>query len=232
MAYDLEEQEQLASMKAFWNQYGNLLTWVLIIVLGGYAAYNYWNYNQRTQAAEASAMYDQLQKALTAKDNVAVQRFATDVQKKYARSAYAPMSALAAAKSAFDANDLKSAKAHLQWVVEHGNDEYQAIARLRLSGVLLDEKAYDEGLKVLAGPFLPQFSGAVADRKGDILVAQNKLAEARAAYAEALKAMDKKNPGRQLVQLKLDAIGGTVVDPKAAEPNAAQPSAARPKAAA
>ena len=221
MAYDLEEQEQLASMKAFWNQYGNLLTWVLIIVLGGYAAYNYWNYNQRTQAAEASAMYDQLQKSLTAKDNAAVQRFAADVEKKYARSAYAPMSALAAAKSAFDANDLKTAKAQLQWVVEHGNDEYQAIARLRLSGVLLDEKAYDEGLKVLAAPVLPQFAAAVADRKGDILVAQNKLAEARTAYAEALKAMDKKNPGRPLVQLKLDAIGGSSADPKAAETKAA-----------
>ena len=25
MAYDLEEQEQLASFKAFWNQYGNFI---------------------------------------------------------------------------------------------------------------------------------------------------------------------------------------------------------------
>ena len=82
--------------------------------------------------------------------------------------------------------------------------------------MLLDEKAFDEGLKLLATDFLPQFAGAVADRKGDILVAQNKIAEARAAYQAALDAMDKKNPGRQLVQLKLDAIGGTTAAPKAA----------------
>ncbi len=30
---DLEEQEQMAQLKAFWNQYGNLLTWALALVL-------------------------------------------------------------------------------------------------------------------------------------------------------------------------------------------------------
>jgi predicted negative regulator of RcsB-dependent stress response len=39
-------------------------------------------------------------------------------------------------------------------------------------------------------------------------VAQNKLPEARTAYQAALDKMDKKHPGRQLVQIKLDAIGG------------------------
>jgi len=217
MAYDLEEQEQIASLQAFWNKYGNLITWVLIIALGSYAAYNFWNYRQSSQAVEASALYDQLQDALTKeKNNVKVQRIATDVESKYERSIYAPMSALVAAKSAFDASDLKTAKTQLQWVIEHGNDEYQAVAKLRLAGVLLDEKAYDGALKVLGTTFVPQFAGEVADRKGDVLVAQNKLVEARAAYQAALTAMDKKNPGRQLVQLKLEAIGGVVAETKAA----------------
>jgi predicted negative regulator of RcsB-dependent stress response len=216
MAYDLEEQEQLASLKAFWTQYGNLITWLLIIVLGSYAGYNYWKHYQRTESGAASGLYEEMQKSLAAKDNAKVQQYAADIEKKYGSTTYATMGALVAAKSAFDANDLKTAKARLQWAAEHGNDEYKAIARLRLSGVLLDEKAYDEALKVLGGEFLPQFAGAVADRKGDILVAQNKIAEARAAYEAALKAMDEKNPGRQLVQLKLDAIGGTTAAPKAA----------------
>ena len=208
MAYDHEEQEQLDTLKVFWNKYGNLLTWILIAVLGSYAGYNYYKSYQRGKAAEASALYDQLQTSLAAKDNVKVQRVATDIEAKYGASSYAAMSALSAAKSAFDSNDLKTAKAQLQWVIEHGNDEYKSIARLRLAGVLLDEKAYDEGLKLLAAEFPAPFAGAVADRKGDILVAQNKLPEARSAYQAALDAMDKENPGRQLVQLKLDAIGG------------------------
>lgn len=216
MAYDLEEQEQIDTLKAFWTKWGNLLTWLLIIVLGAYASYNYWNYYQRNQAVEASALYDQLQAAVTAKDNTRILRIAADVETRYKRSTYAQMSALAAAKSAFDASDLKTAKAQLQWVVDNGNDEYQSVAKLRLAGVLLDEKAYDEGLKLLGTTFLPAFAGEVADRKGDILVAQNKIAEARAAYQAALDAMDTKHPGRQLVVLKFEAIGGTVPAPKAA----------------
>ena len=216
MAFDLEEQEQLASLKAWWNQYGNLTSWVLIVALAAYTGWTGWNYYQRMQATQAAQLYDELQAAVTAKDKVKVQRAASDMETRFGGTAYAAMSALTAAKSAFDANDLKTAKAQLQWAIEHGSDEYKAIAQLRLAGVLLDEKAYDEGLKVLAAASLAQFSGAVADRKGDILVAQSKLVEARAAYQAALDATDKKNPGRQLIQLKLDAIGGSAAAAKAA----------------
>ncbi|MBB3118818.1 MULTISPECIES: tetratricopeptide repeat protein [Telluria group] len=215
MAYDLEEQEQLASLKAWWAKYGNLTSWVVIAGLAAFSGWNGWNYYQRNQAAQASTLYDEMQTSV-GKDNAKVQRAAGDIQSRFGATAYAQMSALVAAKSAFDANDMKAAKAQLQWVIEKGNEEYKAVAKLRLAGVLLDEKAYDEALKVLAGDSSPQFSGAVADRKGDILVAQNKLVEARAAYKAALDATDKKNPGRQLIELKLEAIGGSVPEEKAA----------------
>jgi predicted negative regulator of RcsB-dependent stress response len=82
--------------------------------------------------------------------------------------------------------------------------------------VLLDEKAYDQALALLNGDFLPQFAADVQDRKGDVLVAQNKLAEARTAYQTALDKMEKNHPGRQIVQIKLDAIGGAPAATKAA----------------
>src|SRR5471032_1656122 len=198
MAYDLEEQEQLASLKAWWNSYGNLTSWVLIAGLAAYSGWTGWNYYQRSQAAQASSLYDELQSAAIA------------MESRYGSTAYAQMGALAAAKTAFDATDLKAAKAQLQWVAEHGEPEFKAIAKVRLAGVLLDEKWYDAALAALGGDVAPQFAGAVADRKGDILVAQNKLAEARTAYLAAYEATDKKNPGRQLIQLKLEAIGGSV----------------------
>jgi len=208
MAYDLEEQEQLATLKAWWNQYGNLVTWLLIIALAGYAAWAGWNYYQRNQSAQAAQLYGELQKAAGSKDNAKVQRAASDMTTKFGRTAYAQMAALIAAKSAFEANDLGTAKTQLQWVVEHGNAEYKALAKIRLAGILLDEKAYEEGLKLLAGDFPEAFSGAVADRKGDILVAQGKIEDARAAYQLALEKADEKNPARQLIQMKQDAIGG------------------------
>jgi predicted negative regulator of RcsB-dependent stress response len=214
MAYDLEEQEKIATLKAWWQQYGNLTTWLLVAVLAAYSGWAGWQYYTRTQAVQASALYDELMDAAGKKDNAKVQRAAGDMESKFGRTVYASMGSLVAAKSAFEANDLKTAKAQLQWAIEHGNDEYQAVARLRLAGVLLDEKAFDEALKVLAADTKPQFAAAVNDRKGDVLAAQNKLAEARTAYKAALDATDKKNPGRQLIELKLEAVGGTVAEEK------------------
>lgn len=209
MAYDHDEQEQLDSLKAWWNQHGNLVTWLLIIALSAYAGWTGWNYYQRNQAVQASQLYEELQKAASAKDQAKVQRAAVDMQDKFGRTAYAQMSALAAAKAAFDAGDLKAAKAQLQWTISNARDEeYKAVAKIRLVGILLDEKAYDEGLKVLAGDFPAPFAGIVADRKGDILVAQEKINEARTAYQAALEKTEQSDPGRQLIQLKLDAIGG------------------------
>jgi predicted negative regulator of RcsB-dependent stress response len=217
MAYDLEEQEQIATFKAFWSKYGNLITWVLILALGSFAAYNFWKSHSRKQTVEASALYDEQTDALVAKDNAKSQRIASDIQSKYKRTVYAQMSALAAAKTAFEANDLKTAQTQLQWVIDNGNDEYKSLAQLRLAGVLLDEKNFDGALKLLNGKFLPQFAAEVADRKGDVLVAQNKIADARAAYVAALAAMGPKHPGSQLVRIKLEAIGGTApAAPKAA----------------
>ncbi|GGY08554.1 tetratricopeptide repeat protein [Massilia dura] len=215
MAFDHQEEEQLASLKAWWSRYGNAATWVLVAGLAAYSGWTGWQYYQRTQSVEASALYDELQ-ASVGKDNAKVQRAAADLESRYGRSSYAQMAALAAAKSAFDASDLKTAKAKLQWVIEHGNDEYKAIAKIRLAGVLLDEKAYDAALKALDGEVPKQFSAAVSDRKGDVLAAQNKLAEARAAYLAALAGTTEKSPARQLIELKLEAVGGTVPEQKPA----------------
>lgn len=211
MAYDLEEQEQLASLKAWWNQFGNIITWVVIAALAAYAGWTYFETNKKSDAARASALYEELNKAVQAKDVAKVTRAASDLQSQFAQTSYAQMGGLVAAKAAFEANDLKGAKAQLQWVISHTKEgDVQALAKLRLAGVLLDEKAYDEGLKILAGEFPAQFAAMVADRKGDILTAQNKLADARTAYQSALEKTDEKNPMRQIIQIKLESIGGSV----------------------
>jgi predicted negative regulator of RcsB-dependent stress response len=211
MAYDLEEQEQLDTLKAWWKQYGNLVTWLLVVVLSSYAAWTGWRNYQASQSTQASQLYDELQKSILAKDNAKVQRAASDLIEKFTRTAYAPMASLAAAKSAYEINDLKTAKWQLHWVIEHSSvEEYKALARIRLAGIALDEKAYDEGLALLAGEFSAEFAGNAFDRKADIFVAQNKLVEARVAYKAALEKIKDKNPGRQLIQIKLDAIGGAI----------------------
>jgi predicted negative regulator of RcsB-dependent stress response len=92
--------------------------------------------------------------------------------------------------------------------MDHAREpEQRDVARLRLAGVLLDQKKPDEALKVLdAKPSAP-YEPLYADARGDILTAQNKVAEARTAYQSALEKMDAASPYRQVIELKLDALG-------------------------
>lgn len=210
MAYDLEEQEQLASLKAWWKQYGNLLTWLLIGVLFAFSAWTAWNTYLRNQSAEAGVLYQELQKSFTDRNKDRVLQVARDLQDKYKRSTYAEMAALTAARASFDANDLNAAKAQLRWLIDNGgNAEYVALGKIRLAGILLDEKAHAEALKLVDGEFPEHLAAIAADRRGDIYLAQNKPTEARKAWETAFSKMDAANPGRQLVQIKLDAVGGS-----------------------
>jgi len=210
-ALDLEEQEQLAEFKAWWNRYGNLILTAITLVLLIVAAFNGWRYYQRGQSAEAFAMYEQLQAVSNAKDKAKTQELAGQILERFPRSNFAPMAALINAKVQINAGDAKAAKAQLQWVVDNSkDDELKHVGRVRLAGVLLDEKQYDDALKLLAAEHPAYFDPIYADRKGDILLAQGKTAEARAAWEEAYTKADDKNPIRQIVQLKLELAGGSV----------------------
>ncbi|MBI0328268.1 MULTISPECIES: tetratricopeptide repeat protein [Burkholderia] len=204
-----DEQESIESVKAWWARWGDLTTWILTAVLVVAAAWNGWNYWQRHQAAQASGLYEAVQQAVSSGDKAKIARAASDMEDKYGRTAYAQMTALAAAKGLYMAGDTAGAKAQLQWTIDHAQDDaYKQIAKLRLASLLLDEKAYDAGLALLNGTPDDGFKGLVADRRGDLLAAQGKRGDARTAYQLALDSLPKQDASaRQLVQFKLDALG-------------------------
>lgn len=207
MAYDLEEQEQLAQMKAWWQKYGNSLLTGATVVLLGFAAYNAWRWYERDQAKSAAGVYGQVEQAIQARDAAKVHTLAVSLQEHYGRTTYAAMAALQAAKLNADTGDLTKAAEQLRWVIDQsGHDELSMIARVRLAGVLLDEKKYDEALQVLSFDAPPAYVPTVLDRRGDVLVAQNKTEEARAAYRDALAKADAQHPLRAVIQLKLDSL--------------------------
>jgi predicted negative regulator of RcsB-dependent stress response len=209
---DLEEQEQLDQLKSFWKQYGNLITWLLIVVLAAYAAWNGWNWWQRDQAVKAGAMYDELDRAAQAGDADKAGRVFADMKDRFPRTAFTEQGALLAARTQFEKGQVDNARATLTWVSENATEaEYQTIARLRLAGVLLDEKKYDEALKQLDAAKGKEFEALVADRRGDVLLAQGKNDEAKAAYAAAWKAMDPSVEYRRLIDAKLTALGAPPV---------------------
>jgi predicted negative regulator of RcsB-dependent stress response len=221
-ALDLQEQEQIDELKAFWKQYGNLVTWVITAVLLAFAAYNAWGWYQRDQAAKAASMFEELDKAGLAGDADKVGRVFNDLKSRFAGTTFAEQGALLAARVQVDKGQADAAKASLTWLADNASeDEYRTIARLRLAGLLVDAKAYDEALKQLDGAKAPTFAALVADRRGDVLMAQGKRDEAKAAYQAAYKGLDSKLDYRNLVQAKLTALGAPPAA-DAAKPEGAQ----------
>lgn len=219
---DLEEQEQLDQLKAFWKQYGNLITWTLVAVLGAFAAWNGWNQWQRSESIKAAAMFDELEKAAQGADTDRVAGIFKDLRERYGRTTYAGQGGLLAAKVQAEKLKPDDAQASLGWVAENASEtEYRSIARLRLAGLLIDAKKYDEALKQLDAVSGKEFAALAADRRGDVLLAQGKTEEAKAAYQQAWKAMDEKVGYRRLIDAKLTSLGAAPA-PEAAKTGAAQ----------
>jgi predicted negative regulator of RcsB-dependent stress response len=207
MAYDLEEQEQLATIKAWWERWGNLVLTAVTIVLLAIAAYNGWRWYQRHEAGNAGALYDEFLGAAEGGDLARKKELAGTLIERYGRTVYAPLAALQIAKVNFEAGDRGAAQAQLRWVIDKsGHPELAQIARLRLAGILLDEKAFEEALKLLTGDVPPSLVPSFADRRGDVLMAMGKVEEARSAYQEALDKGEGQHPLRPIIQLKLDAL--------------------------
>ena len=208
---DLEEQEQLDEIKHFWKQYGNAITWVLIAVLGAYAAWNGYQYWQRSQSAQAAAMFDEIEKVSGDGDADKLARAFAEMKDRFASTTYAQQAGLLVAKTQYDAGKLDEAKASLTWVAEKSADAgYASVGRLRLAGVLMDAKAYDEALKVLDTGIAEEFAALQSDRRGDIYLAQGKKPEAKEQFLKAFKAFDERTDYRRLVLVKLNSLG---VDP-------------------
>lgn len=209
MAYDLEEQEQIDAIKAWWNQHGNTVLLSIAVFIAIVAGIQGWKYYQNKQTVQAAGLYEMLQGAADSRDAKKVREVAGQLIEQYPRTAYATRAALLASKTNYDSGDAKSAKAQLQWVLDHaGSDEIKDAARLRLAGVLLDENNHAEALKLLEAKHGAAFDGLYADLKGDVLLASGKNAEALASYKLALEKIDPASAYRGLVQMKLDGLDG------------------------
>ena len=211
MAYNLQDQEQIDELKAFWKTYGNSLMWLAVIALACFAGWRAWNWYQDSHAQDAAAEYAGLVSSAEAGKVEQVRERYQAIQKGFSGTAYAGMAGLRAAEAYAKAGDAAAATAALQDVMKStGEPGFRAIAAVRLAGLQLDQKQYDDALKTLdagnTGPVEGEMAGNVADRRGDILMAQGKTAEARAAWEEALKALPRQASLRQFVQFKLDAV--------------------------
>jgi len=207
--YDLDEQERLDELKAWWKRWGSLVMVGLAVVVAGAAGWRYWQNPTVTQSLEAATVYEKLTQSLAANDAKSAREAGAMLLDQYKGTAYAPRAAMLLAKLNVMNKDLKSAQSQLEWAVANSKEPaVKDLARLHLAGVQLDLKQYDAALKTLAGSHSDAFAFRFEDMRGDVLMAQGKKAEARVAYQAAFGKMEKDNPYRSIVELKLDALGG------------------------
>lgn len=213
--YDLEEQEQLDDLKAWWKRWGNAVTLAVALAAIAFAGVQGWRWWTARQAEEASAVYGALTQAVRNNELPKAREAAAQLADKFARTGYAPRGALMLAKPLFESGDGAGAKAQIQWVIEKSDEAgLKEVARYRLAEILLNEKQYDEALKVLDAKHSDSFAGLYADLRGDALAAAGRNEDAKTAYQLALAKLDSKSQYRNYVQVKLEALGGTVEPPK------------------
>ena len=204
---DLQEQEQVDALKAFWAKYGNLIMWVVTLLLAAFAGYNWWMKMERDKASTASTLYGELQTAADGGDVKRAAQILGDMESKAPKTAFTQLGALLVAKAQSDKGDTASATANLQWVAEHGNEENAAVAHLRLAGLLADGQKYDDALKQLALVQPESFAPLVADRRGDIELARGQKDAAIKAWKVAYDGLPATTQYRILVEAKLTKAG-------------------------
>lgn len=237
--YDLEEQESIDDLKAWWARWGTLVTWIAVAVAAVVVGVQGWRWWKASRAEAAGALYAAVGAASRGEDATRARDAMATLMDKYAGTGYASRAALLRAGQLWRDGDKAGARAQLTWIVDHADDDdLKQIARFRLAEVLLDEKKVDEALKVLDAKHADAYAGLYADLRGDALAAAGRRDEARAAYQAAIAKIDAKTAYRQFVQVKLDSMGGAVVGPPkdadaigkalSTPPAAGQPPAARP----
>lgn len=208
---DLEEQEQLEALKAFWKQWGNLISGGLTVVLLAYAAWMGWNWWQRDQGAKATALYEQLSNQVEAGDVDKANAAFAILKERFPSTVAAAQGALLQARLQHDKQNDEGARATLAWAAQNGSDAlYQDLARLRLAALQIDAKQLDEAGKTLDGVKTADYAALVADRRGDLAVLQAKPDVAKAEYLKAYQGLDKNLDYRRLVEAKLATLGAAV----------------------
>jgi len=234
MDLDLEEQEQFAKLKAFWQDYGRWIMIGVAIAVIGFAIY--WGYQsyQKSQAVAASKQYEVLLEQTAKNDLPGSLATTKKIQQEYGKTAYAGMAGLLAANLAYSVKDQEATIEQLKWVANSASsDSFQSIAKLRLSNIYIDQKTpegFSQADQLLNSKMAVGFEALKLERRGDWYWAQDKTEDAKKSYIAAwnvlsdertkgtgvkeidpaLKKLQQQNPGpdQRLLKVKIDSLGG------------------------
>lgn len=211
------EEEHAEALKAWWKENGKAVIAGVILGLLGLMGWRYWQGSIKVQAEQASTAFQQLLSQVADNKKEAAEQQAKQILDQFEKSPYAAFAALMLAKIAVDKNDLAQAKTHLQWALAHSTEpEIKRVARLRLVRLLLAQGNTDQAQSLLDEKDNTVSLPSYHELKGDLLLAQGKLEEARNAYLQALALGGTTGEQSSVLQMKLDELGEASPAPKQA----------------
>jgi len=224
VAEHLTDEDQVERLKRWAKTYGGAVLAGLLVALIAYFGWSYWHKSQQAAQSIASAEYQQLQDAYNAAtqapEDAALQAtFGTAAErlvKDNPDTVYAYHGLLLKARTAMEREDYAAAATALEQAIAQNVKDtgLTQLAQLRLARVQVQQDQLDAALATVAKVTDPAFAPSAQELKGDILFQQNQLDAAKAAYQVAWDALSKRQEPRELLRIKMEAIGMTPEDIK------------------
>lgn len=216
----MTEEEQLDSLKSFFQKYGSKLFSGILIALIALFGWQYWSKNKaadgQMQTAKVQQLMDEAQNVGTNQNAfLALAATADKIVKEDPNSAQAIQTQLVLAKLAYEKADYPGAERELNKVEgsKVKDEGLIAIVHIALADAQSAQKKYDEALKSLDKVTLPAFKATADEARGDIYVAKNDTENAKKYYQSAWNTLVERKQERQLLQIKLQSVGVLVDNP-------------------
>lgn len=207
--FDLNEQEQIATVKYFWKDWGKYIAAVVVLLILGYVGSTGYNWYNTKQSAKAAQIYAGVITALNNNQDAEVYKITDQLIADLPNTEVTSMSAMQAAKLSFTKKNYAQAEKYLLWTKDKSSDKsLQSLAALRLASVYIDEKKFDKAREMLKVKHDLSFDGLFYEGRGDMYIAMGDLNKARDAYKEGLQKAANDPSTQQAIQMKLDIIGG------------------------
>lgn len=191
MSEYLEEEEQLAKLRSWWNEYGTTIIVAIVVSIVAIVGWRWYDSDQQTQAFEGAKAYAEYQAA----DGVPKDTAGDLIASNFEGSAYHMFVLFDRAQKALEQSDLPGAEAFLTTAVQEADAVLlKDLAKIRLAKIQHGLDRTSDALETLASVSNEGYKNWALEAKGDIHVSRKELELAYEAYSAAIASLA---PGEQ-----------------------------------
>ena len=215
MREDLEQQEQMQALKAYWELNRRWIISVFVALALGVSGFNGWKIFEANQKSKASRILSEIQENIDIQNFEITKKLIVELKNNYDDSLQRGLAGLMYAKALVADDQIEAAENELRSLLEHFDSGVSWLARIRLVGLLLDLRRPSEAAKLIPESIPPEWTALANDRKGDAFSALGKFDEAEKLWGKALKAYSLDSSqlvAANMVSKKLATLKSEVID--------------------